>query len=97
MNLRMPKALFCGLALLAGAVFLGAECGPVIAKEDKKEVCPLKGPGIAADKNKNGLIERDEAVGPLVAAFDFIDCDKSGTLSGCEIKGFFTGKDCPKK
>ena len=97
MNFNMPKAVFCGLALIAAAIYFGPGSAPAMAQEVKKNVCPLKGPGKAADKNKNGVIERDEAGGPLKAAFDFIDCDKSGTLSGCEIKGFFTGKDCPKK
>tara|TARA_Y100000588_G_scaffold80657_1_gene84823 strand:+ start:792 stop:1208 length:417 start_codon:yes stop_codon:yes gene_type:complete len=96
MKFDMPKAVFCGLALIAAAIFFGPGSAPATAEAVKKNVCPLIGPGKAADKNKNGIIERDEAGGPVKAAFDFIDCDKSGTLSGCEIKGFFTGKDCPK-
>lgn len=50
----------------------------------------------AADKNRNGVIDRDEAGGPLKANFDDMDCDKSGTLDGGEIRGFFTGEECPK-
>ena len=53
--------------------------------------------GKAADKNKNGVIDRDEAGGPLKANFDDMDCDKSGTLDGGEIRGFFTGEECPKQ
>tara|TARA_B100001123_G_C15200245_1_gene983068 strand:- start:287 stop:715 length:429 start_codon:yes stop_codon:yes gene_type:complete len=96
MKFDMPKAVFCGLALIAAAIFFGPGSAQATAQAVKKNVCPLIGPGKAADKNKNGIIERDEAGGPVKAAFDFIDCDKSGTLTGCEIKGFFTGKDCPK-
>ncbi|MEE2662076.1 MAG: hypothetical protein VYB39_03530 [Pseudomonadota bacterium] len=96
MNFDMPKAVFCGLALIAAAIYFGPGSVPATAQAVKKIVCPLNERGKAADKNNNGVIERDEAGGPVKAAFDFIDCDKSGTLSGCEIKGFFTGKDCPK-
>ena len=53
--------------------------------------------GKAADKNKNGVIDRNEAGGPLKANFDEMDCDKSGTLDGGEIRGFFTGEECPKQ
>jgi RND family efflux transporter MFP subunit len=52
--------------------------------------------GKAADKNKNGVIDRDEAGGPLKSNFEEMDCDKSGALDGGEIKGFFTGEECPK-
>ncbi|MEC7490984.1 MAG: hypothetical protein VYA17_15505 [Pseudomonadota bacterium] len=97
MNFDTPKALVCGLAVIAAVSFFGPGSTPAMAEDGKKNVCPLKGPGKAMDKNKNGLIERNEAGGPLKGAFDFIDCDKSGTLTGCEIKGFFTGQDCPKK
>ena len=92
----MSKAVFCGSALIAAAIFLGLGSVPATAQAVKQNACPLNERGKAADKNNNGIIERDEAGGPVKAAFDFIDCDKSGTLSGCEIKGFFTGQDCPK-
>ena len=45
----------------------------------------------ASDANENGVLERDEAGGPLAANFDKIDTDKSGTLDGAEIRAFFTG------
>lgn len=45
----------------------------------------------ASDANQNGVLERDEAGGPLAANFDKIDKDKSGTLDGAEIGAFFTG------
>ncbi len=58
---------------------------------------PLSDRGKAADKNKNGLIERSEAGGPLAANFDEIDCDKNGGLDGAEIPAFFQGTGCPKQ
>ena len=83
--------------------FTGVECpkpaaaapvaAPVMAK---KSVPPLSDRGKAADKNKNGVIDRNEAGGPLKSNFNDMDCDKSGTLDGGEIKGFFTGEECPK-
>ena len=59
-------------------------------------VPPLSERGKAADKNNNGVIDRDEAGGPLKANFDDMDCNKSGTLDGGEIRGFFSGEECPK-
>ena len=48
----------------------------------------------AADANGNGVIDRDEAGGPLAANFDEMDCDKSNSLDGNEIRAFFTGAGC---
>jgi len=83
--------------------FTGVECpapaasAPVAAPAMAKKVPPpLSDRGKAADKNKNGVIDRDEAGGPLKSNFAEMDCDKSGTLDGGEIKGFFTGVECPK-
>ena len=45
----------------------------------------------AADANGNGVIERDEARGPLAENFDKVDKDSSGTLDGAEIRAFFSG------
>lgn len=45
----------------------------------------------ALDANGNGVVERDEARGPLEANFDTIDKDKSGALDGAEIGRFFSG------
>lgn len=70
-----------GLSLSGAAYAQGAE---------------LSDRGKAADKNKNGVIDRDEARGPLKSNFDDMDCDKSGALDGREIRGFFTGEECPK-
>ena len=43
------------------------------------------------DTNKNGVLERTEARGPVVANFDTIDKDKSDTLDGDELFNFFQG------
>jgi RND family efflux transporter MFP subunit len=43
------------------------------------------------DANNNGVLERSEARGPVVANFDTIDKDKSGTLDGDELFAFFRG------
>ena len=40
----------------------------------------------AVDSAGNGVIDRDEAGGPLKDNFDAMDCDKSGTLDGAEIR-----------
>lgn len=45
----------------------------------------------ALDANRNGVIDRDEARGPLAGNFDTIDKDSSGTLDGAEIGAFFRG------
>ena len=50
----------------------------------------------ARDANQNNRIERNEAAGPLAPSFDEIDCDKSDGLDGDEIRGFFSGTECPK-
>jgi RND family efflux transporter MFP subunit len=81
--------------------FTGEECPKQAAAAPapmaaKKILPPLSDRGKAADKNKNGVIDRDEAGGPLKSNFEEMDCDKSGSLDGGEIKGFFTGEECPK-
>jgi RND family efflux transporter MFP subunit len=43
------------------------------------------------DANKNGVLEKTEARGPVAANFDTIDKDKSGTLDGDELFNFFQG------
>lgn len=92
------RGFFTGVECPAPAVAAPAPAAtpaaaPVMAK---KPVPPLSDRGKAADKNKNGVIDRDEAGGPLKSNFEDMDCDKSGTLDGGEIKGFFTGEECPK-
>ena len=78
--------LLIGIALTAGLVVPAAY----------SQGTELSDRGKAADKNKNGVIDRNEAGGPLKSNFDDMDCDKSGALDGGEIKGFFTGVECPK-
>ena len=83
--------------------FTGVECpkpatatpaaAPVMATT---ALPPLSDRAKAADKNNNGVIDRDEAGGPLKDNFAEMDCDGSGTLDGAEISGFFTGVQCPK-
>jgi len=52
----------------------------------------------ALDANGNGVIDRDEAGGPLLANFETIDADKSGSLDGLELRNFFTKRNSqPKK
>ncbi len=48
------------------------------------------------DANKNNLIERSEAAGPLAPSFTDIDCDRNKGLDGDEIRRFFEGKECKK-
>jgi RND family efflux transporter MFP subunit len=43
------------------------------------------------DTNKNGVIDRDEARGPLASNFDVMDRDKSGGIDGAELAAFFGG------
>lgn len=49
------------------------------------------------DANGNGVVDRDEARGPLASNFDEMDCNKSGGLDGAEIRWFFRDGGCPKK
>ena len=50
----------------------------------------------ALDGNGNGVIDRNEARGPLAANFAEMDCDGSGALDGAEIIGFFRDGGCPE-
>jgi RND family efflux transporter MFP subunit len=68
---------------------------PAAAQTAKKSLPPLSDRAKQSDRNGNGVIDRDEAGGPLKDNFDAMDCDKSGTLDGGEIRGFFTGEGCP--
>jgi RND family efflux transporter MFP subunit len=62
---------------------------PAIAAAQQKR--PLSPIAQNLDANKNGLLERTEARGPVVANFDTIDKDKSGSLDGDELFEFFQG------
>lgn len=59
------------------------------AKPSGKPSKALSGRAKGMDSNKNGVIDRDEARGPLKSGFDKADKDKSGTLDGAEITAFF--------
>lgn len=66
-----------------------APASSVDAKPGEKR--PLSPQAKARDANNNGVLERSETGGPLVANFDTIDKDKSGTLDGSELFEFFQG------
>jgi RND family efflux transporter MFP subunit len=72
-----------GALLLVAATLLGLSSG-ALAQE-------LPGRAAALDANKNGVIDRDEARGPLASNFDTIDRDKSGGIDGAELAAFFGG------
>ena len=69
--------LYFGIALTAGFAVSTAYA----------QGTELSGRAKAADKNKNGVIDRNEAGGPLKSNFAEMDCNKSGTLDGAEISG----------
>jgi RND family efflux transporter MFP subunit len=73
-------------AVVAAAALLALVALPATAQDTA-----LSPQAKAADANGNGVIERDEARGPVAANFDTIDTDKSGTLDGAEIRAFFGG------
>ena len=79
------------LPLALAAALFAAAAVPAWA-QDKPP--PLSPRAQAADANGNGVIDRDEAGGPLAANFDEMDCDKSGSLDANEIRAFFTGAGC---
>ena len=76
----------------AGAAMLCAALGGPVSAQDRPP--PLSPRAQAADANGNGVIDRDEAGGPLAANFDEMDCNKSNSLDGNEIRAFFTGAGC---
>jgi hypothetical protein len=48
------------------------------------------------DANKDGLIGKAEAQGPLAQHFDFVDADKDGTISLAELKVAMTAMRPPE-
>ncbi len=78
------------LVLPCAALVLAALAIPASA-QDKP---PLSGRAQAADANGNGVIDRDEAGGPLAANFEQMDCNQSNSLDGNEIRAFFSGGGC---
>ena len=78
------------LALPCAALLLAALAGSASAQDRS----PLSPRAQAADANKNGVIDRDEARGPLETNFEEMDCDKSNALDANEIRAFFTGAGC---
>ncbi len=87
---------FDGLATTAWVLFLSIALIFLVSvgqAQDRRLSDRAKG----LDTNKNGLVDRDEARGPLAANFDEMDCDKNGGLDGAEIPAFFQGKQCAKE
>jgi RND family efflux transporter MFP subunit len=80
------------------AFFQGTGCPKPAAKAaaPKSKFPPLNERAKGSDANGNGLVDRDEARGPLAANFDEMDCDKNGGLDGAEIPAFFQGTGCPE-
>ncbi len=78
--------------------FTGAGCPEAASKAAAAPAAskypPLNERAKGLDTNNNGLVDRDEARGPLQANFDDMDCDKNGGLDGAEIPAFFQGKSC---
>ena len=46
---------------------------------------------VGMDTNKDGVIDKGEARGPLASNFDAMDRDKSGGIDGAELAAFFGG------
>ena len=94
MNFVFFERLNPFLLLVALLVFM---TGNILPDWVAAKTVELSDRGKAADTNKDGLIQENEARGPLEANFDDMDCDKNGGLDGAEIRGFFSGEGCPKK
>ena len=84
------RAFFTG----AGCKSIAAAPGGSAPPQAGTAPPPLSERAKAADANGNGVIDRDEARGPLAANFDEMDCNKSNSLDGGEIRAFFTGAGC---
>jgi len=86
-RLERGSRLIQGTAALAVAALFFA-LSPTAGAQQKKPLSPV---AQNFDANKNGILERSEARGPVLADFDTIDKDKSGTLDGDELFEFFQG------
>jgi RND family efflux transporter MFP subunit len=73
----------------SGSASKAKPSGKPPGKSSGKPSKELSGRAKGMDANKNGVIDRDEARGPLKGGFDKADKDKSGTLDGAEITAFF--------
>ncbi len=78
----VPAALVAG-ALVAGGLVAGALVAPAFAQTDLPEQIR------ALDANGNGVIERDEAQGPLADNFDDADLNRDGVIDGEESTALF--------
>ena len=80
---RLPRhALAWAVAIVVAVAASGTALAQGTALSDRAK---------QRDANGNGVIDRDEARGPLKSSFDTIDADRSGTLDGAEIRNFFQG------
>lgn len=86
-RLKYGFRLTRGVAVLVAVGLLIGHGMPAQAQEKR----PLSAIAQNLDANKNGLLERTEARGPVAANFDTIDKDKSDTLDGDELFEFFQG------
>ncbi len=94
MRALRPSWGTCGTRWPAWAVL--AALGLALSSPATAQDTALSDRAKGLDGNGNGVIDRNEAGGPLAANFEEIDCDKSGSLDGAEISGFFQGTGCPK-
>jgi RND family efflux transporter MFP subunit len=74
---------------LAGAPILAVVVLAALGSDAAAQELPERAAGM--DANKNGVIDRDEARGPLASNFDAMDRDKSGGIDGAELAAFFGG------
>jgi RND family efflux transporter MFP subunit len=85
MNLRQSEFLLWATRVAVLGLALG------VASTAWAQGTALSGRAQGLDANNNGVIDRDEARGPLAGNFDTIDKNKSGGLDGAEIRAFFRG------
>ena len=95
-TVEITKTLHSSFVILL-TLFFGTSMLVMTPKPVNAQGKELSERGKAADTNKDGLIQENEARGPLAANFDDMDCDKNGGLDGAEISGFFSGSGCPKE
>lgn len=78
------------LRVACGVLLTGAVCAGIAGPANAQDTA-LSERARALDANANGVVDRDEARGPLQASFDAVDTNRSGTLDGAEIRDFFAG------
>ena len=81
--MEITKILHSSFVILL-TLFFGTSILVMTPKPVNAQGKELSERGKAADTNKDGLIQENEARGPLAANFDDMDCDKNGGLDGAE-------------